>query len=137
MDFKIKEIIKKLNVDILYSPLIEERGHYIALLNLIIINSNLDEFEQIKSLLHELGHASNHQKNYLLYNRTVVLHSKMEAEADEYMTKFLIDKHLSDESIIPQDINYVRFIEDNELDLNKSHIIKEWIFESIREKGLA
>lgn len=136
MDLSIKEIIDELNVDVFYNPLIEEAGYYIASVNLIVINSNMDEHEQTKALLHELGHASNHQNNYYIYNRTVALHSKMEAEAEEFMTRYLIDKQLSGENIVARDFNYIRFIEDNELDENKSHIIKKWIFESIREKGL-
>lgn len=137
MDWKIRDIIKELKVIVAYSSLIDEPGHYIAALNTIIINNDLSEFDQLKTLLHELGHASQHQNNYVLYNRTLTLHSKMEAEAEEYMTKFLIKSYLGSENLTLEQINYVQFIEDSELDINKSHLIKEWFVDVIRLEKLA
>ena len=89
----MKSIIEELGVKIIYDDCLESDGHYIAVINTIVINDNLSEYDKRKVLLHELGHAAMHQDNYRLYKLTFALHSKMENEADNYMIDSFIEEN--------------------------------------------
>lgn len=93
LDNKIKKIINELGIKVVYDERLEEEGHYIPLLNIIVINNRLSEFEQKKALLHELGHASKHKEEYALYKTTHTYLSKMEGEANDYAITQLIKEH--------------------------------------------
>lgn len=69
----------------------------------IFINKALKEHEMRMVMAHELGHAILHQKNncYFIKNRTLLLNSKMEREANTFAAELLI----SDE-VITENINY-------------------------------
>lgn len=93
MSIRLKNIIEELKVKIVYDDCLESDGHYIAVINTIVINDNLSEYDKRKVLLHELGHAAMHQDNYRLYKLTFALHSKMENEADNYMIDSFIEEN--------------------------------------------
>lgn len=90
MNNQIADIIKQLGVTVVYDDYLEDHGKYLVLLNLIVINNQLDDFEKKKVLLHELGHACEEKNNYELYQRTYVIRSKMENKANEYMIDSVI-----------------------------------------------
>lgn len=129
MDKSIKDIVEELQVEIVYNPLLDDAGHYVPEYNLILINSNLDEFFMTKTLLHELGHAAQHQGNQSLYNATFVMHSKMENEAEEFMVKHLVRQYMDLIDADPSAVNYMNFIESNELDVSMEELVKEAFLE--------
>lgn len=93
LENKIKKIINELGVKVIYDERLEDEGHYIPFLNIIVINNKLLEFDQKKALLHELGHACKHKEEYVLYKTTYTYLSKMESEANNYMISELIKEH--------------------------------------------
>ncbi|HCR3796272.1 TPA: ImmA/IrrE family metallo-endopeptidase [Enterococcus faecalis] len=117
MDSQIKELIKALGVIVIYDE-IENDAYYMARFNLIVVNFRLSEFNQKKALLHELGHACEHQENYPLYKTAFALRSKMEYEANCFMIEKLLDEYLDRTGIAPERVNYLRFLEDAKIDLS-------------------
>lgn len=117
LDSQIEEIVKTLGTTVIYDE-IENNAYYMARFNLIVVNAKLSEFDQKKALLHEIGHACEHQENYPLYKTAFALHSKMEYEADCYMVEKLLDEYLSNTGIAPERVNYVKFLEDAKIDLS-------------------
>ncbi|HHC7683302.1 TPA: ImmA/IrrE family metallo-endopeptidase [Enterococcus faecalis] len=116
LDSQIKELIKALGVIVIYDE-IENDAYYMARFNLIVVNFRLSEFNQKKALLHELGHACEHQENYPLYKTAFALRSKMEYEANCFMIEKLLDEYLDRTGIAPERVNYLRFLEDAKIDL--------------------
>lgn len=129
MDRQIKEIVEELRVTIIYSAAIDDSGHYIPGCNMIVLNSNLDEYEMTKALLHELGHAAHHQGNESLYRATFSMHAKMENEAEEFMIRHLVRQYMCLAEANPASVNYVDFIEKNELDMSMAPIVRDAFLE--------
>lgn len=129
MDRRIKEIVKELGVKIKYDPNLDADGHYIAGMNTIVINSSYSEFDMTKTLLHELGHAAQHQRNTDLYTASFVLHSKMECEAEEFAIRYLVKQFMEIHSFELESFNYEDFVRDNELDESMAPKIREWVLE--------
>lgn len=129
MDKKIRDIVNELEVEIYYSPDLDDAGHYIPQYNLITINSRQDEYGMTKALLHELGHAAEHQGNESLYRATFSMHAKMENEAEEFMIRHLVRQYMELAEANPASVNYVDFIEKNELDMNMAAIVREAFLE--------
>lgn len=122
----VTKIIDELSVTVKYEN-IKRPGYYIAKLNIIVINSNLSEFEQTKTLLHELGHASKHFNNYKMYNLAFSLHSKMENEAEEFMIERMIEVRLSDPDFNPATFNSLNFLESYKLDLSYEPVVRKFM----------
>ncbi|MFR6670154.1 ImmA/IrrE family metallo-endopeptidase [Enterococcus sp.] len=122
----VTKIIDELSVTVKYEN-IKRPGYYIAKLNIIVINSNLSVFEQTKTLLHELGHASKHFNNYKMYNLAFSLHSKMENEAVEFMIERMIEVRLNDPDFNPATFNSFNFLESYKLDLSYEPVVREFM----------
>lgn len=127
MDRRIKQIVDELNVTIEYHPNLDRHGHYIAAINLIAIKEGLTELEEMRALLHELGHACKHHNNYVLYQQTFSLRSKMEAEADGFMLEKLFNRYISIDGIELSHMNYMKFLEDNDLNPNYEQQVRRLI----------
>lgn len=93
MNCEIASIVKKLAVTVYYDDSLEDKGKYLPILNIIVINNSLDDFYKKQALLHELGHAAEDMNNYELYKRTYALKSKMEFSANRFMINFMIDEN--------------------------------------------
>lgn len=122
---KIKKIIKHLGVTIMERDGLDADGHYIAHINMIVIDASLSKWDKLKTLLHELGHASKHQNDYKMYNLSFSLHSKMEYEADCYLVKEILDNYMIEADLEPRQVNYMKFIEATELDSKFEPFVKE------------
>jgi len=131
LNHRLKKIIEELHVRIVFDAYLEKPAHYIAALNLVVVSSNLSEFETVKAVLHELGHASIHQGNHDLYNVTFAMHAKMEMQAEEFMTRCLIEDYVNAMDTDPRSINYVNFIKENKIDHNLEPKVKFWFMEYI------
>lgn len=125
MDREISKLIKELGVDIIYVPELDSDGKYIAAINTIVIDDRLSERDKRRVLLHELGHAAKHQNNYELYNCAYSLHSKMENEANEFMLDSLVQSYIRTVDLDGKYLNYMKFIEDNEIDTRYEFVVKE------------
>lgn len=88
------EIIKNLNVILVYYPLKDVRGFYqfFQRNNIIYIDNNLPENEQIVVCAHELGHMLLHKNSNALFmdTRTHFVTTKYENEANTFAAELLI-----------------------------------------------
>lgn len=88
------EIIKNLNVILVYYPLKDVRGFYqfFQRNNIIYIDDNLPENEQIIVCAHELGHMLLHKNSNALFmdTRTHFVTTKYENEANTFAAELLI-----------------------------------------------
>ena len=86
MDSRIKALLSEQQITLKYDEL-DCGGLYVDELNWIIVDNRLNEHEQEKVILHELGHAAKQKGLSNLYNATTALHTKMEAEANRFMIR--------------------------------------------------
>lgn len=115
-------IARYLNIEVLFTELGSSCGCYLYLkkLRCIIINSELDEYEQRIVMAHELGHAVLHIKMnyYFLRNKTYLKLNNYEREADTFAAYLLISaddieqcntvEHLAALSGVPEDVADLR-----------------------------
>lgn len=125
MDSQIEMMLSELGVKVEERENLDADGHYVAYMNTIVIKANLSKYRRQRTLLHELGHASKHHDNYFLYNLAFSLHSKMEYEADCFMIENLLDSYIAKSELEPHNINYMKFIEDNNLSVRFEPLVKE------------
>lgn len=125
LDSQIEMMINELGVKVEEKEHLDADGHYIACMNTIVIKANLSKYRRQRTLLHELGHASKHHDNYFLYNLAFSLHSKMEYEADCFMIENMLDSYIAKSELEPNNINYMRFIEDNNLSIRFEPLVKK------------
>lgn len=66
----------------------------------VFLNENLDEHEMCLVMAHELGHAILHPKEncYFIRNKTLLLNSKNEIEANKFAMELLIDDSILEEN---------------------------------------
>ena len=136
MEQRIKDLIDKLHIIVKYTSEFESAGVYIPELNWIIINSNLNEYDQLETLLHELGHACQHHDCFELYNTTINNHLKCEYEADTFMIEEIVEKYMSVNNIDIEQINYVNFIVDNDLSTSYIPMLQKILQSKIKRKGM-
>jgi Zn-dependent peptidase ImmA (M78 family) len=132
LEGQINMIINELGVKVMEREFLDANGHYVAEMNTIVINGKLSKREKLKALLHELGHACKHHKDYYLYNIAFSLHSKMEYEANYYMIEKLLDSYILATGLEPQQINYMKFIEDAGLNPSYEPEVKKILAERVR-----
>ncbi|NBI73486.1 ImmA/IrrE family metallo-endopeptidase [Clostridiaceae bacterium] len=89
------EIIRGLNVILLFVPLIDTRAfyQYFKRNNIIYIDVNLPRHEQMFECAHEMGHMFLHKKANAIFmdTRTGFNTSRFEKEADTFAMDLLID----------------------------------------------
>lgn len=92
------DIAEHLGIKVIFEPLGSIKGYYNKQLRMkqIHINCDLFDHDQLFTCAHELGHAIMHQdaNTPFLRNRTGILVSKMEIEADKFATELLIDDEI-------------------------------------------
>lgn len=91
------------NLGILYQfGNLDFEGCYMFLKNhrYIFLNQNLPEHEMNLVMAHELGHAILHRKEncYFIRNKTLLLNSKKEIEANKFAMELLIDDTFLEEN---------------------------------------
>lgn len=92
------EIVKYLNVILVFYPLIDVRGFYqhFQRNNIIYIDDGLTESEQKIVCAHELGHMFLHKKSNAIFmdTRTYFATTKYENEANTFAAELLIPDEL-------------------------------------------
>ncbi|GET11656.1 hypothetical protein SN811_01560 [Ligilactobacillus agilis] len=94
---------------------LDNEGFYIPDKRTIILKSELTKQEQIKVLLHELGHIFNDDRVIGSYNDYFTPRSKMESKANEFMIRELLQDYISTTDTEPHEINCVSFLEREKL----------------------
>lgn len=97
---------------------LDNEGFYIPEKRTIILKSELSKNEQIKVLLHELGHIFNDDKVIGSYNDYLVPRSKMESKANDFMLRELLENYILTTNTDPTDINCVSFLESERLPMS-------------------
>ncbi|MGI1827807.1 DUF6782 family putative metallopeptidase [Ligilactobacillus salivarius] len=97
---------------------LDNEGFYIPEKRTIILKSELSKNEQIKVLLHELGHIFNDDKVIGSYNDYLVPRSKMESKANDFMLRELLENYILRTNTDPTDINCVSFLESERLPMS-------------------
>ena len=114
----------KTDVDVIYSDIpLDTPATYIGKFKVAIVDGTLSETEINKAMLHELGHATNHQNEGSLYCSTASSRLKMEHEADKFMVKELINEYLLKNGVDAKDVNYQNFADYNHL--KDSSLVKD------------
>lgn len=89
------EIVRGLNVILVFMPLVGIRGfyQYFQRNNIIYIDENLPYHEQLFVCAHEIGHMLLHKKANAIFmdSRTFLNSSRYEQEADLFAVHLLID----------------------------------------------
>lgn len=83
-------LLKENNIELVLLKL-EQNGYYDPESKTMFINQNLDEIYQKEVILHELGHALNHNDLSALYDKPS-FKFKMEHEANYFMVNYLINE---------------------------------------------
>ena len=92
------ELAEHLNVEVQTGPLGNRAGCYMFLKNhkCIFLNEDLEEHERTLVMAHELAHSIMHRKEncYFIRNKTLLLTSKIEIEANTFAAELLISDNL-------------------------------------------
>ena len=92
------ELADHLNVEVQTGPLGSRAGCYMFLKNhkCIFLNEDLEEHERTLVMAHELAHSIMHRKEncYFIRNKTLMLTSKIEIEANTFAAELLIPDNL-------------------------------------------
>lgn len=120
-----------LDVKIIYVDDLPVQGVFLPDFNIIFINSDLDEHQQEFVLKHELLHCIEHKHQAGLYTATQAERLKMEAEANTFMLKEILNEYILTECVDIQDINPVCFLENQGLSLNLEPKLRKILKENI------
>ena len=92
------ELADYLGVEVQTGQLGESSGFYVFLKNhkCVFLNEDLEEHERTLVMAHELAHSIMHRKEncYFIRNKTLMLNSKMEIEANTFAAELLIPDDL-------------------------------------------
>ena len=96
------EIAKLLNIEVQIGDIGSRSGCYMYIKKhkCIFLNENLEEHEMRLVMAHELGHAILHPKDncYFIRNKTLLLNSKNEVQANQFAAELLIPDSLIEEN---------------------------------------
>ena len=115
---KIDAFLRENEITVAILDGLDNEGFYIPEKRTIILKSELSKNEQIKVLLHELGHIFNDDKVIGSYNDYLVPRSKMESKANDFMLRELLENYILRTNTDLTDINCVSFLESERLPMS-------------------
>lgn len=90
------ELADCLGIELVIAPLGDIAGAYLYLnrRRTIFLNDTLSQYEKFVVMAHELGHAELHKREncYFIKNKTLLLTSKLEIQANYFAAELLIDQ---------------------------------------------
>ena len=110
---------------------LDNEGFYIPEKRTIILKSQLSKNEQIKVLLHELGHIFNDDKVIGSYNDYLIPRSKMEYKANDFMLRELLENYILRTNTELTDINCVSFLESEKLPMSFEDSVRRIIMSGL------
>lgn len=122
---KTLEVLKNEGVEVFFLPL-EESGYALLKNKTIVVNENLKEDKQKKVILHELGHFK--QTDYLTLYQNEIVHSKMEAEANEFMVESLVKEYIEENNLEKDQLNPVKLLEWTGLDAKYQEYVEQFLY---------
>lgn len=123
---KINELTRELGLDVIFVEGMDRKGLYVPDINLIVLNSDLNEKEQIRITLHEICHHLKHKEEAILYKMQNE-RLKMEHEADCFMLKEEVKSYLACNNIDKDNFNVVNFLQSAGLSLKFESDVKKII----------
>lgn len=96
------EIADRLHIEVQIGDMGSRAGCYMYLKRhkCIFLNSDMEKHEMKLVMAHELGHAIMHPREncYFIRNKTLLLNSKIEIEANKFATELLISDEFLEEN---------------------------------------
>lgn len=129
---KIDAFLRENEITVAILDGLDNEGFYIPEKRTIILKSELSKNEQIKVLLHELGHIFNDDKVIGSYNDYLVPRSKMESKANDFMLRELLENYILRTNTEPTDINCVSFLESEKLPMSFEDSVRRIIMGGLR-----
>lgn len=128
---KIDAFLRENEITVAILDGLDNEGFYIPEKRTIILKSELSKNEQIKVLLHELGHIFNDDKVIGSYNDYLVPRSKMESKANDFMLRELLENYILRTNTEPTDINCVSFLESEKLPMSFEDSVRRIIMSGL------
>ena len=129
---RIDDFLRDIEITVAILDGLDNEGFYIPEKRTIILKSELSKNEQIKVLLHELGHIFNDDKVIGSYNDYLVPRSKMESKANDFMLRELLENYILTTNTDPTDINCVSFLESEKLPMSFEDSVRRIIMGGLR-----
>lgn len=126
----VRNIVKQLNINVRYIDM--DKPGYATIsankrLKFVFISNRYPARVQKVTLIHELEHIAKQSGQTALYNATVSARIKMESEINRCVVYELIDSYIKHTGIEPENINYVTFMQFNDISLDYESFVKETI----------
>lgn len=126
----VRNIVKQLNINVRYID-IDKPGYATISANkrlkFVFISNRYPARVQRVTLIHELEHIAKQSGQTALYNATVSARIKMESEINRCVVYELIDDYIKHTGIEPEYINYIDFMQLNDISADYESFVKETI----------
>lgn len=126
----VHNIVKQLNINVRYIDM--DKPGYATIstnkrLKFVFISNRYPARVQKVALIHELEHIAKQSGQTALYNATVSARIKMESEINRCVVYELIDDYIKHTGIEPEYINYIDFMQLNDISADYESFVKETI----------
>lgn len=126
----VRNIVKQLNISVHYIDM--EKPGYATIsadkqLKFVFISNRYPARVQKVTLIHELEHIAKQSGQTALYNATVSARFKMESEINRCVVYELVDDYIKHTGIEPENINYIDFMQLNDISADYESFVKETI----------
>lgn len=126
----VSNIVKQLNISVSYIDM--DKPGYATIsadkrLKFVFISTRYPARVQRVTLIHELEHIARQSGQTALYHATVSARMKMESEINRCVVYELVDEYVKHTGIEPENINYIDFMQLNDISADYESFVKETI----------
>lgn len=126
----VRNIVKQLNISVSYIDM--DKPGYATIsadkrLKFVFISTRYPARVQRVTLIHELEHIARQSGQTALYHATVSARLKMESEINRCVVYELVDEYVKHTGIEPENINYIDFMQLNDISADYELFVKETI----------